>query len=261
MDRIWGAQCIVEESQEKFETSSCMFICRGDSMILVNRDGRRVMNEKKPYDERARDHWVEGNRFLLLVADKRCVDLYGMDFAKSLPGSPNSKYYIKGSSVATFAVEARKRLAKVATRAGVKFTLSDTFEKGLEETIERYNTFAKNGKDLDFHRGETPYEQEWHYGGHSRRGKNKTMFPIDSTQIYGVIVGPMATETKGGPKIDLQARCLKNGRPFEGLYAAGNCSGAISGDAYWSGGVPIGSAIITGYTAGKDAGSKPKARL
>jgi len=260
MDRIWGAQCLTEESQQTFETESCIFICRGDSAILVNREGRRIMNEKNKYDNRVRPHWQDGNRFLLLVADKRCVDLYGMDFAKSLPASPNSKFYIKGSSVAAFTAAARDRVKKVAAVAGESFTLSDDFEKGLEDSINKFNSFAKSGKDLDFHRGEEPSELQWHYK-HASGGKNPTMFPIDSTDLYGVIVGPQATDTKGGPQIDLQGRCLRGGQPFEGLYACGNASGAISGDAYWSGGVPIGSAIITGYIAGKNVASQIRSRL
>jgi len=39
MDRIWAAQCLTQESQNTFETESSIFICRGDSSILVNSEG------------------------------------------------------------------------------------------------------------------------------------------------------------------------------------------------------------------------------
>lgn len=265
MDRIWGAQCIVEESQQTFETEGSIFVCRGDSAILVNLDGKRVCNEKTKYDNRVRVHWDEAkrNRFLFLLADKRCVDLYGMNFAKSLPASPSSPFYIKGSSVEAFSKAARTRIAAVASKAGEEgLTLSADFESNLKAQIERFNSYAKAGKDEEFHRGETPYEIQWHYV-HAKGSPNPTMHPIDTSNLYGVIIGPQATETKGGPRIDLDARCLKDGNAIPGFYACGNASGAISADAYWSGGVPIGSAIITGYLAGKHAagGAQIQSRL
>lgn len=222
----------------------------------MNLHGRRVMNEKNKYDNRVKAHWEDGNRFLFLLADKRSVDLYGMDFAKSLPADPNSKYYIKGTSVAEFSKAARTRLEVVAKKAGEDdVTLGEDFEKNLADQIERFNSYARDGKDMEFQRGETPYELQWHYT-HAKDSKNPTMYPIDTSNLYGVIIGPQATETKGGPQIDLHARVLKDGKPVSGLYACGNAAGAISGDAYWSGGVPIGSAMITGFVAGKDAASQ-----
>ena len=39
------------------------------------------------------------------------------------------------------------------------------------------------------------------------------------------------------------------GEPIPGLYAAGNCVASPAGQAYWSGGTTLGSALIFGYIA------------
>merc|ERR1719253_1069202 len=144
MDSYWGSQCYLEESQNTFETESCIFMFRGDSNFMVNSKGVRVMNEKAPYNTRVKEHYKEGNRLLFEIADQRAVDLYGCNFAKTLPGSPNDKLYIKGKTIKEFTAALRERLAEVG-KAGAKITLDDDFEEQLQKTIEKYNSYAKTG--------------------------------------------------------------------------------------------------------------------
>ena len=47
----------------------------------------------------------------------------------------------------------RARVKKYASRIG-NLEIAETFEANLEATIERFNGFARTGKDLDFRRGE-----------------------------------------------------------------------------------------------------------
>ena len=61
----------------------------------------------------------------------------------------------------------------------------------------------------------------------------------------------------GGPVINLDSQVVrKDGSTIEGLYGAGNSAAPISGDAYWSGGATIGTAMVTGWVAGKHAALK-----
>jgi len=251
MDKIWGSQCYSEQSSETFETPGCLFQFRGDSAILVNGHGARVMNEKKPYDLRVRHHWdAPENRFMILIADRRAVDLYGNNFiAMTLPGDPASPLYIRGESIAALTANLRPRVAALAQNLAVDYSLAMEFESKLAATIARFNGFAEDGVDQDFHRGETDYEKQWQFS-HPIKGQNSCLYPIDATDLFAVIIGPQSADTKGGPAIDLHARCVRKGVAVPGLYACGNASGAISGDAYWSGGAAIGSAMITGYVAG-----------
>lgn len=51
-------------------------------------------------------------------------------------------------------------------------------------------------------------------------------------------------------KIDEHARVLgEDGRPIEGLYAAGNTAAAMSGRVYPGAGTPIGSSLAFAYLA------------
>ena len=62
-------------------------------------------------------------------------------------------------------------------------------------------------------------------------------------------------DTKGGPAIDRDARVLRaaDGRPIPGLFAAGNCAGFPSANAYWAGGATVGLAVTFGYLAARHA--------
>merc|ERR1711908_214850 len=101
---------------------------------------------------------------MVLIADRRSVDLYGNDFiAMTLPGDPADKLYIRGTSPAELGANLRPRIESVATRLGFEFSLSDDFETSLAATIQRFNGFAEVGRDDDFGRGETDYEKQWHF--------------------------------------------------------------------------------------------------
>jgi hypothetical protein len=58
MEKIWGCQTFLEQSFEQWEDQVCLFQVRGDSMMIVNKRGLRVMNEKSGYDSRVRQHWT-----------------------------------------------------------------------------------------------------------------------------------------------------------------------------------------------------------
>merc|ERR1711881_297727 len=103
---------------------------------MVNKKGVRVMNEKAPYNTRVKVHYQPDNRLLFIVADKRAVNKYGCNFAKTLPGSPNDKLYVKGKTMQEFGKALRERLAVVGPKSGINLTLSDDFEENLQQTID-----------------------------------------------------------------------------------------------------------------------------
>ena len=88
----------------------------GDSMILVNRHGRRVVNEKTNYNERTRVHLVWdsyrkefGNALLLMIYDRRTAELYGGRFPLP-PAGMSAPYVISGETLdrLTVAIDDRR---------------------------------------------------------------------------------------------------------------------------------------------------------
>jgi predicted oxidoreductase len=130
--------------------------------------------------------------------------------------------------------------------------LADDFAATLQATVARYNGFARTGLDADFHRGEQNIER--HYSPALRDGlANPTMAPFADTGPYHcIILGAAAFDTCGGPVIDTRGRVVDTaGDPIVGLYAAGNCVASPAGQAYWSGGTTLGSALVFGYIAAR----------
>lgn len=81
----------------------------------------------------------------------------------------------------------------------------------LKKTVENYNQYAKDGKDLEF----------------NKRGK---LVPFGEGPYYIMVSKPAVHHTMGGVKINTEAQVLNsNGEIIEGLYAAGEVTGDIHG--------------------------------
>jgi succinate dehydrogenase/fumarate reductase flavoprotein subunit len=103
----------------------------------------------------------------------------------------------------------------------------------LAATLEAYNSFARAGKDEDFHRDPT------------------TLTPLEG-QLYAIPTWPGVAGTTGGPRHDPAARVLdSDGAPIPGLYAAGAVS-LIYGHLIDHGG-GLTDAMVFGRIAGADA--------
>ncbi|MEV6902969.1 FAD-dependent oxidoreductase [Amycolatopsis sp. NPDC051372] len=237
-----------------------MFSVAGDSMILVNRRGERVANEKLPYNESARTffRWDPAtgeypNLVLVQVWDQRSQDHSASDEYGRLivpPGSDDS-HVVKARTLDELTVKIRERLAAHATETG-GFTLADDFAENLPRTIDRFNHFAANGKDGDFARGETAIQLVFNGPVKEEPDReNPTMWPISDTgPYYAALVTGGVLDTKGGPRTDPDGRVLDDlGAPIPGLFGVGNCVASASGRAYWAGGATLGPIIAFAYRA------------
>jgi 3-oxosteroid 1-dehydrogenase len=122
---------------------------------------------------------------------------------------------------------------------------------GLETTIQKMNEYARTGKDLDFHKGDSLYDR---YYGDANVKPNPCLAPIETPPFYGLEVQAGDLGTKGGLKTDARARVLNEaGEVIPGLYAIGNCSGSVMGRTYAGAGSTIGPAMAFGYVAVLDA--------
>jgi 3-oxosteroid 1-dehydrogenase len=209
--------------------------------IIVNGVGQRFSNEAAPYVDAV--HAMYDRH----TADKPHIPAWMITDQRY-----RNNYVFAG-------LPPRKSLPKRWFAAGVVFkagTLAELAEQiklpadGLAETVQRFNGFAKSGKDEDFGRGDSAYDR---YYGDPRCRPNPNLAPLDLAPFYAIKIVPGDLGTKGGLQTDERARVLRqDGSPIPGLYAAGNASAAVMGHSYAGAGATIGPAMTFGYIAALD---------
>jgi succinate dehydrogenase/fumarate reductase flavoprotein subunit len=238
-----------------------IFALRGDSMIMVNKYGRRTVNEKLPYHELGRSmlRWDASQAehpdlrmFMIFDSSARVHFSDGTSGNPIKPPSEHDPNLVEGNTLEELSAAIKKRIVEIGPTHMAGLEIAQDFASNLKETIEEFNRHAATGKDPVFQRGESAIEL--FRNGPARPGNqnNAALFPFDSTGPYfALILAPGTLDTKGGPAIDTEGRVLRasDGEPIPGLFAAGNCAGFPSGQAYWAGGATIGLAVTFGYLA------------
>lgn len=270
MNYAWMCPVLLEKALKKDPDLIGTFSPSGDSMIYVNRDGKRVANEKLAYNESAQSFfkWDQArseypNLVLVAIWDRRsqehsASDEYGRFI---VPKGTDDAHVIKGKTLKSLAANIDKRLKKYASEIG-GLRLSPDFMDNLEKTITRFNGFARKGKDLDFQRGDRPVEQLFNGpAAEQPAGPNATMYPISGEgPYYAALMTGGSLDTKGGPMTNPKGQVLdRMGKPIPGLYGAGNCVASPSGRAYWAGGATLGPFLAYAYLAAKAANKEPPA--
>lgn len=271
MNNGWNAEIVLEQALESSSVPNNVWQPTGDSMVLVNRYGLRVVNEKRNYNDRTKAHFywdpVEQeypNLILMMVYDQRTSALFAGPTSYPIPApDTTAPYVISGQSLQELSRNIRARVTELSPRLGI-FRIDESFETNLEATISRFNEFADSGVDEDFHRGNYPYDVEWHQNVFSlpRTGTewaandkpNITMYPFQSQgPYYCILLAPGTLDTNGGPRTNTMAQVIDiNDNPIPGLYGAGNCIAAPM-PYYVAGGATLGPALTFGYIAGLNA--------
>ncbi|MDR2857021.1 MAG: FAD-dependent oxidoreductase [Novosphingobium sp.] len=265
----WRSQVVLGEALQARGVGLGAFVLPGDSMILVNKYGKRVVNEKRDYNDRTQAHFPYDpshedypNHLLFMLFDERSIDAFGGAFP--FPANKGEQpHLIEGATWDEVFGKVDAQLKLWENRTG-RVRLAEGFGDAARKTIETYNGFAKAGIDPDFNRGKYLYDREWHHLFSARREGTKfpenphpniTMHPFaDKGPFYCIVLGPGTLDTAGGPQINAEAQVLGiDGAPIPGLYAAGNCISSPTGQAYLGAGATIGPAIAFGYIAGKNA--------
>jgi len=273
LEMAWWGQTPLGLALEKGgQLAGMSYFPWGDSMIMVNVDGVRVVNEKAPYHDRAQAHFHFDptekrykNQVLVQIYDRYVAETpepegWHKVRAPIPPVGEFPDYLIIGETLEELAQEIGKRFEKLRAHTG-GLELSPDFLPNLQRTIERFDRYAREGHDPEFRRGETPHELN--YSPPIREGlKNQTMAPFEPAGPYcAFLLVPACFDTCGGPRIDREARVIDaDDRPIPGLFAGGNCVASPAGQAYWSGGTTIGSALIFGYVAGLNAAIEAEGR-
>ncbi len=104
----------------------------------------------------------------------------------------------------------------------------------LVQTIETWNTYCENGRDLSFYRPES------------------TLNPITTAPFYAMRCVPAMLNTDGGPVRDALARVIDlEGNPVPGLYSAGEFGSVWSG--HYQGGGNLAECLAFGRIAARSA--------
>lgn len=270
----WRSQALVEVAVKNRSMARCVDMPPGNSMFMVNTYGRRVVNEKRNYNDRSEVHLTYDpnngnfpNHLLFIVYDQRNAELFGG--SDPLPSTPTgAPYVIAGATLDELSQNIADRLETIRTHIGT-VKLAPDFAANLHGTFKRFNEYARNGVDPEFQRGAQEYDRVW--GPLFQPPREGTRWPVQSDMpnpalyplqeqgpYYAMIVGPGALDTSGGPAIDERARVLDTaGKPIPGLYGAGNCIAAPSREAYFGAGGTIGPAMTFGYIAAMNAHQEP----
>lgn len=241
------------------------FMIPGDSMIIVNRFGRRVVSEKLPYHDFARaffswDSQLGGypNNPLIAIWDDAAQRFGGEGFGNPIPPAGEDDYWVAtADTISELAEELAHRLDNLSSLTG-QARLDDDFVATLDATLRRWADMARDGVDQDFGRGSTPIEQGLSAFFGVGDGPNPMMAPLSETGPYhAAVLGPALIDTAGGPRCTPEGEVLRpDDRAIPGLYAVGNCAATPSGEAYWAGGHTIGFIQCAAYLAGRSvAGS------
>jgi 3-oxosteroid 1-dehydrogenase len=176
--------------------------------------------------------------------------IFDSTFRKSYPVGP----FLQASQQPDFTISKQLKDAKYLKKANSLKELAGQLgvdADGLQATVEKFNGYARNGKDPDFQRGETIFDQ---YYGDTNVTPNPCLRAIETGPFYAIEAFPGELGTKGGLTTDKKARVLKeDGSVIEGLYAIGNCSASVMGPTYAGAGATIGPATTFGYIAARHA--------
>ena len=207
--------------------------------IMVNRAGKRFVNEAHNYNDIGRAfHSFDPVKFdfenlpAWMILHQPRLDRSA--WLTRFPSDPIPNWLISAPTISELA-------AKI-----------DVDADALEATVARFNGFAEQGVDPDFHRGESAYDL--FHGDSACEGAKQTLGPIDQPPFYAMRVYSGTLGTKGGPKTNARAEVLNvRGGVIPGLYAAGNAMAGITGMAYPGAGGTLGPALVFGHIAGRNA--------
>jgi 3-oxosteroid 1-dehydrogenase len=209
--------------------------------LVVDQSGERYTNETQSYMSFCQDMLARNKTVPAvpswLIFDSQYMARYMV--AGTLPGSRKPQaWYDRGW------------LKKAASIGELAYQLGIEPAK-LNATVERFNGFARSGKDEDFHRGGRAYDR---FLGDRAQTPSPAMAPLEKALFYAYQFYPGDVGTYGGVITDVHARVLReDGTVIAGLYATGTSTASVMGRAYPGAGASVGPSFVWGYVAAKHA--------
>ena len=206
-------------------------------VIMVDQSGQRVGNESGSYmelGERMLQRERDTGRALpcWAIFDRRHRNRY--PWGNEPPGRTPKEWLESGYMKKAATVE------ELARQCGI-----DT--AGLQQELERYNAFCRQGVDEDFGRGSRAFDRSH---GDPSVTPNPNLGAIEEGPFYACAMFPGDVGTAGGVVADEYARVVnQSGSPIPGLYAIGNSTASVFGRCYPAAGASIIASFAFGYIA------------
>ena len=241
----WMMSTLGSEAQHR-DAKPVYLLCQNErtlpGSILVNRSGKRFVNESANYNALGRVlHTFDANAFdypnlpYWLIFDSRYRSKYPI--FGCTPKTPTPGWFQRADS-----------LRELAESAGID-------SNALEETVARFNADVLKGHDDEFDRGDNTYDNFW--GDRAFNPPYCTLGVLDEPPFYAIEMESGALGTNGGPKTNANAQVLDwADNVIEGLYVAGNAMAAVSTIVYPGAGGTLGPALTFGFIAGRHAASQ-----
>jgi len=211
--------------------------------ILVNRYGKRCCNEAfYPDIGRAIVTYDKVNSRLanmpmFWIADQDNTDHSGIGMLATITKNPDW-------------LHRADTLPQLAEQLGLP-------ANSLVETVERFNRFAREGRDPDFHRGESTYQLYWGNRLYAGRKPNPTIGPLEKPPFYGVELRAGSVGNLGGLVVNSNAQVVNvHGDVIPGLYGTSNASALLSHGFTYTSGSCQGKSLIFGYLAARHVAKK-----
>jgi 3-oxosteroid 1-dehydrogenase len=212
------------------------FIYGFPKMIMVNRFGRRCCNETfypdmgRAFLEYDRIRGEFANWPIFWICDQAFRDMMPIMTLK------------RGSDMADW-MKRGETLPELADELGVS-------GDNLVETVERFNRFAREGKDPDFHRGESTFDLQWGEFAFPGRGAASVLGPREKPPFYAVQLGLTTAGNLGGLVTDTSGQVIDvRGGAIPGLYCTSNTQAMLPLGHHYDSGSAQGKSMIFGYVA------------
>lgn len=209
--------------------------------IIVDQNGKRFENESRNYQDFVKTMQSRKIKKAYYIADADHLHDYGMGMALPWP------YWNRN-------VLRKAYLTKAKTIPELAETLNIPVQN-LQQSVEDMNTYAKTGKDVQFHRGEDVYDK---FYGDPAVKPNSCLGPVRKAPFYALPLYPGNVSVMYALATNHNAQVLsKDGNVVEGLYAVGCDNNSIMKGQYPGGGSSIGPAMTFAYIAALHLAGRP----
>lgn len=235
---LWTPTSKLHQPDGSARTVLYGYLDRGrPGMIAVDARGQRFVNESNSYHHIVAgmfDRGVDADSRFYQVCDRRFLWRRGLGMIR--PFQPLLRRHLRNGYIVS-----GRTIAELAERIGIE-------PQALERTVARHNEFCRTGVDLDYGKGEDPYNRQ--FGDPSVARPNPNLAPIQHGPFFALRIYPASLGTAMGLKTSADAQVLSgSGAPITGLYACGNDMASVFRGYYPGGGATLGPGLVFAYRA------------